>query len=436
VKEGDTLEDLAARFYGSASLYPKILNANHFISGIDPQIFPGQILNIPESEILNEEIKVNDDGTNEVKILIEDKEISDFSDFLLKLSIDQAADEFSFIIPWDPDDLSLRELFLPFSYRKAKIFIGNVLFFTGNVIMALPDTSTDDSILKVSGYSSCGILNDCNVPVNSYPLTYENTSIFEICKKLAGLFNIKVVDDASDATPFEDVDIKVTDKVYDFIAKLAKKRGLLLSSNTKGDLVIQRATRKKASFTLSEGNPTILSISINLDGQQGFTSMTGVLNAKDAEEFEGDDVYTEIDPFLIAESSSRPNVFEIDDIEAGTLKQAVKARLRRSWANRISYNLTLEGWRNPQGEIWRDNTRLNVLYPSVMIYNTTEFLIKSISLRQDDEKEFTEMQIVLPQAYNNEELRQLPWTDEINIPDLSDVSQVVPLGAFPQELPL
>lgn len=45
VVAGDTLWDLAKRFYGDGSLYPRIAKANHIS---DPDVIrPGQVLQIP-----------------------------------------------------------------------------------------------------------------------------------------------------------------------------------------------------------------------------------------------------------------------------------------------------------------------------------------------------------------------------------------------------
>ena len=47
VQSGDTLSALAQRFYGKASLYPKIFEANRDILTDPNKIKPGQVLRIP-----------------------------------------------------------------------------------------------------------------------------------------------------------------------------------------------------------------------------------------------------------------------------------------------------------------------------------------------------------------------------------------------------
>ena len=46
--KGDTLGEIAQHYYGKASLYPKIFDANRDMLSDPDKIFPGQKLRIPE----------------------------------------------------------------------------------------------------------------------------------------------------------------------------------------------------------------------------------------------------------------------------------------------------------------------------------------------------------------------------------------------------
>ena len=412
VREGDTVEDLSTRFYGVPSEYPKIVNANPSISKTELDIFPNQTLIIPERAPLNVQRNEEDSGENRVVIDIDGVRFEDVWGMTIKFSIDVAADSFSFQLPFNPDDPLLRDTFKPFQYKSIEIFIGGVLRLTGTVINTLPVTETNKKSLKVSGYSTCGVLNDCNLPTSEYPPVYKNITFFEICKIVAGAFNIEVTDNVGDNFRFAEVKIGKTDKVYSFLSKLAKKRGVLITSDVEGNLIIQRTTEDKAEFTFTEGEPNILGITANYQGQKGFTTFTGLFEAKDSLDTIGDDSAEVKDEFISDVSTPRPFVFEVDEIEEGSIEEATDAMMRRSWAERISYNLTFEGFRDPNGNLWRDNKRINIFYPGVMIYNTTEFLIKNVELIKDDAKNITKMTVVLPQSYNNEDLEGLPWLED------------------------
>lgn len=410
VVQGDTVEDLAARFYGVPSLYPKIIEANPFIAGREGnEIFQGETLTIPDISQVDDQSE--DDGTDDVTIHIDEVIFPNFTGFNLKLSMDKAADEFSFFTHWDPENLELRNIFRPFQYNKVEVFIGGKLKLTGNLINLGPVSDTDTSTLNVSGYSKSGILNDCNVPISAYPLSYKALTLIEIAKTLTQTFNITVTDETDDTFVFEEVDLKPTDKVYSFLAGLCKKRGSLLTSLPNGNLVIQKSNTQKATLSLVEGSPNILGMAVNYQGQNGFTSVSGLLKGKDTSDPATDDSFTETDQFMADVSESRPLVVELDDIGTGTLQDAVKAKLRRLLAERISYTISIEGWRDQNGQLWADNTRINVEYPSMMIYNITEFIIRNVEFTQDESKNIAKLTLVLPQSYSDEPLEGLPWVE-------------------------
>jgi len=411
VQEGDTVQDISARFLGVPALYPKILESNLYItSRPNDNVFPGDVLIIPDLDLIEPDFG-EDDFTTTVKILIDGVDFPNFSEFSLELSMDRAADQFSFVSPWEPENEILKNIFIPFKYNDVKIFIGGVLKLTGTIINVIPTTS-ETSSLQVEGYSKCGILNDCNMPLSSYPLVYKTLTIGDISNTLVQPFNLTSIDNTVDTFVFEDVDIKPTSKVYSFLSGLCKKRGSLITSLPDGNIVIQKATTEKASFSLVQGSPNIVSITANFNGQGGYTSVSGLLKGKDTDEATADDdSFTETDKFMVAESASRPLVIEFDDIEIGALQAGVKSKLRRMLADRISYSIVLEGWRDPNGALWEDNMRVNIEYPLVMIYNITEFLVRNVELSQESDKEIAKLTLVLPQSYNDEELEGLPWLE-------------------------
>ena len=47
VRSGETLATIAARYYGSAAMFPKIYNANQGVIKSPDLIYPGQVLAIP-----------------------------------------------------------------------------------------------------------------------------------------------------------------------------------------------------------------------------------------------------------------------------------------------------------------------------------------------------------------------------------------------------
>lgn len=411
VREGDTVQDLSARFYGTQADYPKIVNANPKVAKSNLEIFTGQVLVIPAKKVLNEQLSEDDSGKDDVLIDVDGTQYTDVWNFSLKRSIDKAADTFVFEIPFDPKNELTKSSFLPFQYKPVQIFIGGVLRLTGNIVNVVPSTGTNKRILKISGYSTCGVMNDCMLPTSAYPPVFQTSTFFDICQTIASAFNIEVFDAVGDNTVFEEVDIKPTDKAYSFLSKLAKKIGVLLTSDVEGNLIIQKATDESAEFTFEEGEPDITAITASYKGQKGHTTYTGLVDAKDSLDALGDDSAEVVNEFMQNVAIQRPFVFEVDEIEEGSIQAATEAKLRRSLVDMVSYSAILKGWRDPNGKLWTDNFRLNVTYPSVMIFRTTEFLISAVDLQGDDDKKITRITLILPQSYSDESLENVPWLD-------------------------
>ena len=142
VKEGETLQDLSARYYGLPSEYQRIVNANPEVATNFYEIFPGQLLVIPEKESLNTSGTTIETGDDDVVIGIDGVIYSNFTGFSLKRSIKDAADVFAFEIPWNNPTAAQKKTFMPFSYNFVQIFIGSVLRFTGTLINVLYNVYT------------------------------------------------------------------------------------------------------------------------------------------------------------------------------------------------------------------------------------------------------------------------------------------------------
>jgi prophage tail gpP-like protein/phage tail protein X len=409
VKTGDTIQAVAIRMYGDVSKYPVILHANQQLRQNVP-LQSGMVLVIPDLKDALAPIIQKSDDPDLVTIIIDGVRLIHWSDLTIELTIDKFANSFSFSVPWDPDVLLYRSLFRPFTYKLCKIFIGNQLILTGNVINNKPSSAYDSRTLKISGYSSAGILNDCNFPQSAFPLYFDGLTLPEIARSSLEFFNLEFLDSSGDTQPFADITVKPQDKVINFLIDLAKKRGLIFRSTPDGTLELTRASTVKSKFTLQEKETNIIGIECVLDGTLGYSSITGMLGmSAGSSDEENGDLYTETDEFITAAGVSRPFLFELDNIDQGTIVDAVKAKHRRNWSDRINYILTVEGWRTPLNEIWREDTRLQVIYPSAFIYINYEFIIKTVRLITSANERKTELELTLPQAYTNEELITLPW---------------------------
>jgi prophage tail gpP-like protein len=75
----------------------------------------------------------------------------------------------------------------------------------------------------------------------------------------------------------------------------------------------------------------------------------------------------------------------------------------------VTYELELNTWRDPEGELWTPNTTLLLQAPGAMIYEPYEFLIKSVILTRQAKAEKAKLELVMPGAFSGEQPEALPW---------------------------
>jgi prophage tail gpP-like protein len=80
------------------------------------------------------------------------------------------------------------------------------------------------------------------------------------------------------------------------------------------------------------------------------------------------------------------------------------------FANAIAYNLQVATWRDASGNLWEPNTIVRVLAPGLMIYRPFDFVVRSVILDKDKEKETATLDVMVPGSFaRTAEIGGLPW---------------------------
>lgn len=204
-----------------------------------------------------------------MKIKINGSICENFNAVKIDLSLDSIASKFAFKVRFNPENDTHKELFKPLQYHKVEIFNeDNALIFTGTILNHSFESSAAPSLLTISGYSTCGILEDCTIPVSQYPLQSDNRSLADIAKRLCGFFNIGVVIDESVNTGVNRVYAKTTasptDTIKGYLSKLTSQRNVLLSHNSKGEVLLFKPNDKqKPKYFFNKENTLNMSSSFN-----------------------------------------------------------------------------------------------------------------------------------------------------------------------------
>lgn len=400
---GDTFESIARKRYGDETQARRISSAN---PGTSEPLVVGTQLIIPDQPGAPKNVlqQAQAGSENEVAVLIEGKRFRFWENIRITRSID-AMDTVEFTAPLEEE---FRDTFRPFSYKPLVVTVGGTPLFTGTMVGILPNVSANRRTLDISGYSLPGVLNDCTPPASTMEqLEFFDQGLEEITKAMVAPFGLDVQFDADAGAIFDLVAIDVDVKVLRFLTKLAKQRNLIVSSTADGVLLFHQSVSPGSPIAvLSQGSSPVVAVTPALNPQEYYSHITGV------------------DPYLVGLDGSqftvknerlagvvRPFTFKTPDTIDSNVKTAVDAKVGRMFGNAASYVLELSTWRDPKGELWTPNTTIKLQAPGAMIYNSYEFVIRSVELNKASNAETAWLTLVIPGSFSGKVPGTLPWDE-------------------------
>jgi prophage tail gpP-like protein len=419
VQQGDTLGSIAVRYLGSASAWPRITGANPQLasrrqaSDGSPFIFIGDTLIIPvdltESRTSSAATKTPialSDKEQDVSIIIDGKKFTGFTSYALNFKYD-SFDDFSFTAPYDTKLNELTEAITPFAFKPCEVFYNDVLMFKGLLLTPDPKLKDEASEITLQGYPLCGVINDCMVPPTKYPLQCMGINMKGIAEAACEPYSIPVIFDGEVGPNFTEVSIEPTDKILDFLSRLAKQRNLLFTNNEKGQLVFFNPQSESAFVSFSEGKAPLMSIEPKFKAQDFYSHITG-FGKTDAEY--PSMAYTYENKYLINKGIIRHHSLTIEDSETlSDLENATKAYVGRMFADCMSFELECENHVNEKNEVFYKGMGVCVLSPSAMIKKETTFIARNVKLARTIEGKTATLSLVLPGSYTGEIPEALPW---------------------------
>lgn len=336
---------------------------------------------------------------NVIKLVVGSDEFKFWSSIEITQNID-TFDTFSFDAPYGDDSL-IKDIIKPLEFKPGELFIDDELLSTIVLVNPVPTIGNDNSI-TVAGYAKPGVLNDCNVKQPDYPIEYNDQILEQISKTLAGFFDVDVKFFESSGAPFEKVKLEVGQSPFNFLIKLARLRGFLISNTKEGKLLFW-GTANAVSTTLKQGQTPLLSVTPNINPQEYYSEITGLSPGSNTKKPES---VTIQNPLF---KGNRPFVFKLkQQLSGADLQRAVKWRMGLMFANTIKYSAFVQGLRDERGDVWKQNTNINLTAPGAYVNNETTFVIKNLTLAKADD-ETTTMNLVLPESYSGEIPARLPW---------------------------
>ncbi len=338
----------------------------------------------------------------------------DFEHWPGEVTIKRSLDNFSTVdlsAPFEPDEAIFRETFVPFTYKPLEVSVDGELLFTGQLIGVEPVATAESRTVRCSGYSLPAVLSDSTMPKSEFPIEYGDRTLISIADHLAAPFDITVV--VAEGTivagnsKFKRVKLRPTEKVGDFLTKLAKARGLIMRDTALGELIFLTAARPgNPVVSFKEGETPTTSVAATFSPQSYYSEITGFSTMKAGRRGSG---YTEKNKNL--PDVVRPLSFTTGDVNAGDLPGAVKAKMARMFGNMVAYVVKVPTWHDPSGALWRPNTTVTLHAPGAMVYKETELLVRDVFLMATQDSVTASLGLVLPGAFTGEQPESLPWSE-------------------------
>jgi prophage tail gpP-like protein len=341
-----------------------------------------------------------------------------FNKFELGLNFNSVASVFSFDGFFDINNPDHKKLFKPLTYPSCEVLFDNKKIITGTILNYSSAIAGESSLTGISGYSKTGVLEDCEVSLDSYPLESNNLTLKEIAEKYCKPFGItvKVIDDHEIMTSGEaflegffgvekkytSVSAEPNETVKNYLAKLAKERGIILTHDADGNLVfIRKGTQQKSIATYTENKPST-KISLSINGQNIHSRISAQGQVSIGTDVSGMDT---IKNLLLPTSVYRPTVKEQETGDNDDTISHAKL-IRASELRNIQLTIETPEWYwfdGKQNHIILPNNIIDVISPSNYLSKKSQWFVESVDLSGDETKSIAIIKAVLPEVYTFEE---------------------------------
>lgn len=402
IVEGDTYDIISRKKYGSEIHANSLRRTN---PGVSEPLTPGVEINVPDlpSAPQSKTQSIDSDNINETAIKINNKRFR----FWDSVEIVRSMDRFSMVdlgVPFEPDAPDFKENFRPFSYNNVDVTVGGSHLFSGLMMNINPVLASKSNTISVSAYPLAGVLNDCSAPASAFPLEWNGLGLKEISLFLASLFGLGIDFNVDQGAIFDQVALRPAQKVLSFLIELAKKRNLIITNTSRGQLLFWRSINTGNPVAVLGSESPLIAVTPQFNPQNYFSDITGI---EPVTSFGGGSQVTIRNKLL--KGVIRPMTFTVQDTENADMQAAVNSKIGRMFGDMASYNVELNTWRNPEGDLWKPNTTILLTAPRAMIYNQYEFLIRTVTLKRDKKTETAILNLVMPGAFSGEIPESLPW---------------------------
>lgn len=397
VQPGETFTSIALRVYGVTDKENLIRQANINIK----ELSAGDILIIPLLSGDRPPQKKLDKPPDVITVFIGDVELNVVNARIMT-AIDNMVFAWSARIPWDMgDNPDLDFLLIPFTYPEASIYIGNDRIVNGFLYKVAPLKTIDGVFMGITGFSFTADVMDSELKP---PFEINKIELVDRAKQLVSPLGIDVLLDpgTNQGGVFDRVTASAGDTIGKHLMDLATQRGVLLSSNEDGNLLMTSAKTNNFAGFISEEFPGVEKWGGIFDGRKRFNAYRayGQSPGDNAKEVVSIDKNIPVTRFTS---------FNATDAIEGELQKVADWKKTTKIKEALQLSITVNDWFTDRGERWTHNTVINVVSPTLFLPQGFVFLVRSVEYILTETGRSTKLSLVPPQVFTGEELVD-PWS--------------------------
>lgn len=277
---------------------------------------------------------------------------------------------------------------------ECRVYIGETPVITGYVDDFNPSYDDASHSIQVTGRDKTGDLVDCSAIYKSGE--WSNRKLDRIISDICAPFGITVLVETEVGSAFKKFAIQEGESAYETIERAARMRGVLLTSNGLGNLVLCRAGNETIKTSLVKGK-NIESASGRFSIKDRFSKY--IIKGQNP----GDDnTSTSHNSATKAEATDseikryRPLIVITDQGDGSTYKDrgAWERNVRAGRGGRVTY--TVSGWEHGEG-IWQPNKLVYVRDDYVGVADT--LITARVTLLLDESGSRTELEVCRREAF-------------------------------------
>ncbi|MES2287276.1 MAG: hypothetical protein V4547_16410 [Bacteroidota bacterium] len=332
-----------------------------------------------------------------MKIKIGGKYFIYFNGFAVVQKLDSVASTFTFVARFDPTDKESRIMFKPYSYPDVEVYTDEgKLLLTGSIVTHEFNSDAAPKLVKVSGYSAGGILEDCQIPLANYPLENLQGNLKDISNKLLKIFDLSLKIDASAAKEcslnYEKSVCEPTETIKEYLSKLASQRNVVMSHDINGNIIYFKPNiNAKSKYYFTDENTVDMALTAN---GQGLHSSVSVIRQPS---HGNSGVETKDTVNITLCKKHRTSVKKMSSGEDTNTARAVKSAMAaelKSLGVRVSLSEWLEDIKC--GDI------VDIHNHEIYLFYRVRFIVTEIEYQQNQQEKTMDITVMLPEAFTGD----------------------------------